>query len=175
MKYYGCLICLSLLMAMPLTAHTGFIYSADWVSSTIDVIDPAANKIVQTIKVDLPHGVNFSPDGSRIYVTSEDDEALDVVDRQTGEIIKKVPLSGHPNDVAVTKDGGRILVWSRNNPGALDIVDANSLKLKKSISVNGGLHNDALSPDGKYVVAGSVWGNVLNVIDLQSEQLAWSG
>ena len=171
-KYYGCLVCLLLLMAMPVTAHTGFIYSANWLSGTIDVIDPATNKIVQTIKVDLPHGVNFSPDGSRVYVTSEDDEALDVVDRQTGEIIKKVTLSGHPNNIAVAKDG-RILVCIRNNPGALDIVDANTLTLKKSIPVNGGLHNNALTPDGKYVVAGSIWGNVLNVIDLQTEQLAW--
>ena len=73
-KYCVCLICLSLLLAMPSMAHTGFVYSANWVSSTIDVIDPATNKIVQTIKVDLPHGVNFSPDGSRIYVTSEDEE-----------------------------------------------------------------------------------------------------
>jgi YVTN family beta-propeller protein len=172
-KYYWCLICLSLLMAMPSMARTGFIYVANWISGTIDVIDPMSNKIVQTIKVDLPHGVNFSPDGSRIYVTSEEDEVLDVLDRKTGELIKKVPLSGHPNNLVVTKDGGRILICIRNNPGALDIVDANSLTLKKSISVNGGLHNNALTPDGKYVVAGSIWGNVLNVIDLQTEQLAW--
>jgi YVTN family beta-propeller protein len=153
-------------------AHTGFVYSANWVSSTIDVIDPVTNKIVKTINVNLPHGVNFSPDGSRIYVTSEDDETLNVLDRQSGEIIKKVTLSGHPNNVAVAKDG-RILVCIRNNPGALDIVDPKSLTLKKSIPVNGGLHNNALSPDGKYVVAGSIWGNVLNVIDLQTEELAW--
>jgi YVTN family beta-propeller protein len=172
-RYNGCLTCLSLLLAMPLTAHTGFIYSANWLSGTLDVIDPVTNKVVQTIKVDLPHGVNFSPDGSRVYVTNEDEEVLDVVDRKTGEIIKKVPLSGHPNNVAVTKDGGRILVCIRNNPGAMDIVDATSLKLKKSIPVNGGLHNNKLTPDGKYVVAGSIWGNVLNVIDLQTEQLAW--
>jgi YVTN family beta-propeller protein len=172
-KYCGSLICLSLLMAMPLAARTGLIYSANWLSGTIDVIDPVSNKVVQTIKVDLPHGVNFSPDGRRIYVTSEDDEVLHVLDRKTGELIKKVSLSGHPNNVTVTKDGGRILVCIRNNPGALDIVDANSLTLKKSIPVNGGLHNNALTPDGKYVVAGSIWGNVVNVIDLQSEELAW--
>jgi YVTN family beta-propeller protein len=171
-KYCVCLICLSLLLPLPSTAHTGFVYSANWVSGTIDVIDPATNKIVQTIKVDLPHGVNFSPDGSRVYVTSEDDEVLNVVDRQSGEIIKKVHLSGHPNNIVVAKDG-RIVVCIRNNPGALDIVDPNSLSLKKSIPVAGGLHNNALTPDGKFVVAGSIWGNVLNVIDLQTEQLAW--
>ena len=146
-RYHRWLLCLLLLMAVPLAAHTGFIYSANWVSSTIDVIDPASNKIVQTIKVNLPHGVNFSPDGSRIYVTSEDDETLNVLDRPSGEIIKKVTLSGHPNNVSVAKDG-RILVCIRNNPGALDIVDPKSLTLKKSIPVNGGLHNNALSPDG---------------------------
>src|ERR1700676_3566967 len=132
-KYYGCLVCLSLLMAMPVTAHTGFIYSANWLSGTIDVIDPATNKIVQTIKVDLPHGVNFSPDGGRIYVTSEDDEVLDVVDRKTGEIIKKVPLSGHPNNVAVTKDGGRVVICIAEKPGGLAIVDTKSLEQVKTM------------------------------------------
>jgi YVTN family beta-propeller protein len=64
---------------------------------SVDVIDPATNKIVQAIAgIEVPHGVNFSPDGSRVYVSNEADATLDVVDRRSGGIIAKVPLSGHP-------------------------------------------------------------------------------
>jgi YVTN family beta-propeller protein len=171
--HYGCLICLWSLLAMPLTASTGLIVSANWVSGTVDVINARSNKVVESYKVELPHAADISPDGKRVYASNEDEEVLDVLDRKSGKIVKKIPLSGHPNNIAVTQDGGRVLVCIRNNPGAVDIVDTASLTLKKSIPVKGGLHNDWITPDGKYVVAGSIWGSALNVIDLQTEELAW--
>jgi len=35
------------------------------------------------------------------------------LDRKSGEILQKVPLSGRPNNIAITKDGRRILVGIR--------------------------------------------------------------
>ena len=85
----------TLLIALPLPARRVFIYSASSAGSTVDVIDSATNKVVQVIEsIELPHDVAFSADGSRVYISDEAENMLDVVDQKTGQIIKKVPLSG---------------------------------------------------------------------------------
>src|SRR5207253_8673074 len=39
--------------------------------------------------------------------------------------------------------------------------------------VRGNVHNTYVTPDGKFVVAGSVVGKTLTVIDVQTEDIAW--
>ena len=110
------------------------IYVTNSASDTIDVIDPATNKVVQVIRgIELPHGIVFSPDGARIYVSNEAESVLDVVDRKSGEILNKIPLSARPNNLAITKDGSQVLVGIRTQPGVLDVIDTTSLKKVKSI------------------------------------------
>src|SRR3977135_2860444 len=48
------------------------VYVTNSASNTIDALHPATNKVVQVIRgIGLPHGIGFSPDGTRIYVSSE--------------------------------------------------------------------------------------------------------
>jgi YVTN family beta-propeller protein len=161
----------------PLTASAGTvrIYITNSAGDTVDVIDPASNAVVQQIKnVVGAHGVNFSPDGSRVYISNELTETLDVYDRETATLVKKVELSDHPNNIAVTKNGDRIVVAVARGQGGLDIVDAATLTLKKTISTNGGrLHNVYVTPDGKYAIGGSIPARKLYVFDLATEELAW--
>src|ERR1700724_2410964 len=114
---------LALLFALPSSAATGRIYVTNSAGNSIDVVDSTTNKVVQVIKgIEVPHGVNFSPDGKRVYISNEAEAVLDVVDRETGQIIKAIPLSAHPNNIAVTKDGRRIFICIASKPGALDVV-----------------------------------------------------
>ncbi len=164
----------ALLVALPLYASTARIYVTNSAGNTIDVIDSATNKVVQVIKgIEVPHGVNFSPDGKRVYISNEAEAVLDVVDRETAAIIKAVPLSGHPNNIAVTKDGRRIFICIAEKPGALDIVDTASLQKAKSIPMKAPLHNVYVTPDGRFAVAGSVRGKFAVVVDVETEQVAW--
>jgi YVTN family beta-propeller protein len=162
------------LTAAPAGAGPVRIYITDSAADTVHVIDAATNKVVQVIRgIEAPHGVAFSPDGARVYVSNESTDSLDVVDRKSGKVIKKVALSGHPNNIAVSKDGGRVVVCIRDDPGMLDVIDTVSMTLKKSIPVKGGLHNVYVTPDGKHAVAGSLRSNMLTVVDLATEQVAW--
>ena len=40
--------------------------------------------------IDGPHGIDFAPDGSRVYASNESDGTLEVVDRATGPV-REVP------------------------------------------------------------------------------------
>jgi YVTN family beta-propeller protein len=153
---------------------TARVYVTNSAGATIDVIDPAKNEVVQSIRgIELPHGITFSPDGARIYVSDESESVLDVVDRKSGEILQKVPLSARPNNIAITKDGGRVLVGIRSEPGVVDVIDTVSLKRTKSIPVDGSVHNVYVTPDGRYAVSGSIENQTATIIDLDREQMAW--
>ena len=177
LKYLGLLPAAALLLAfvtLPAAAGTVRIYVTNSAGDSVHVVDPATNKVVQVIKgIEAAHGINFAPDGTRVYVSNEADSTLDVFDRKSGKIMKKVPLSGHPNNIAVTKDGGRVVVAIAEEAGALDFIDTNSLSKAKTIPVNGRQHNVYVTPDGKYSVSGSTRTGVMSVIDLQTEQPAW--
>ena len=169
-----------LFVAVPLAAATARIYVTNRGGTTIDVIDPATNKVVETIKgIESPEVVRFSPDASRLYIASRSEDVLDVMDRKSGKYIKKVPLSGWANDAAVTSDGKLILVCIRNtgtdavDAGALDIIDSASLEKIRSIPVKRGLHDIALTGDDKFAAAGSPGGQVITVFDLKSMEIAW--
>ena len=171
---------LSIFLAMPLAAGTALIYVTNRGGTTIDVIDSATNKVVHTIgNIESPEVVRFSPDGSRLYIPYRGANELLVMDRKSEKIIKRVPLSGWPNEAQTTKDGKLILVCIRNTAstvedvGALDIIDAKSLERVKSIPVERGLHDIAVTGDGKYAAAGAPGGHFVVVFDLQKMEIAW--
>src|SRR6267143_3637363 len=141
----------------------------------VHVIDPATNKVVGVIEgIEVNHGVGGSPDGTRIYISDEAKSTLDAVDAKTMKLIKKVKLSGHPNNMAVGKDGKRVYVGIAQAPGGVDVIDAASMQRVKTIPTKGAIHNAYVTPDGKYVVAGSIQGKSVNVIDAKTEEPAWT-
>src|SRR5713101_6233687 len=141
----------------------------------VHVIDPVTNKVVGVISgIEVNHGAAVAPDGSRIYVSDEADSTLDVVDGKTLKVIKRIPLSGHPNNIAIGRDGRRVYVAIAQAPGGVDVIDTASLERVKTVLTKWSIHNPYVTPDGKYVVAGSIQSKTINVIDTQTEQLAWS-
>jgi len=168
-----CLL-LALSFAIPLLASTGRVYVTNSAGNSVDVVDSATNKVVQVIKgIEVPHGVNFSPDGKRVYISNESDHVLDVVDRESGNIIKTIPLSGRPNNIAVTKDGRQIFICIASKPGALDVVDTTLMEKSKSIPMKAPMHNVYITPDGRFAVAGSVPGKFAVVVDIETANVVW--
>ena len=140
----------------------------------VSIIDPATNKVIGDIRgIEVNHGAAAAPDGSRIYVSNEASSTLDVVDARTLRVMTRIPLSGHPNNIAASKDGKRVYVAIREEAGAVDVIDTIGLVRAKSIPIKGAGHNAYVTPDGRYVVAGSVAGKSMTVIDAQTEEPVW--
>ena len=169
-KYYA----LGLLLALPLAANADRIYQTNSAGDSVDIIDSATNAVVLQVKdIEVPHGVTFSPDGTRAYISCESENTLWATDTKTGKLLGKAALSGHPNNIAISKDGRRVFVGILSGAGAVEVVDTASLKSIKIIAVKGGVHNAYVTRDGKYVVAGSIVGKILTVIDAQTLQPVW--
>ena len=141
----------------------------------IHLIDPSSNTIVGEIKgVPINHGAAADPDGRRFYISSEAEQTLHVVDGKTLQTTKKIPLSGRPNNMSISRDGRRVYVGIVSAPGAVDVIDTASLEKVKSIPTKGGIHNVYVTPDGLHVVAGSIAGRLMTVIDAKTEEPIWT-
>ena len=165
---------LLLLAALPLFAGSVRIYQTNSAGDHVDVIDPVSNKVVMKVEgIEVPHGVAFSPDGKRAYITCESESTLWATDTKTGKLIAKAQLSGHPNNLSVSNDGKYAFVGIAVAPGAVDVIDTATMKLAKSVPVKGAVHNVYVTPDGKYAVAGSIPGKIITVIDAKTLEVAW--
>jgi len=150
------------------------IFQTNSAGDNVHVIDPVTNTVVGVITgIEANHGVAVAPDGSRIYISDEAESSLDIADGTTFKVIKRIRLSGHPNNIAIDRDGRRVYVGIIQEPGGVDVIDTATLQRLKTIPTKGTIHNAYVTPDGKFVVAGSIQGKTINVIDAASEQPAW--
>jgi YVTN family beta-propeller protein len=171
------MLLLTIILALPAAsgATTIRIIQTNSAGDNIHLIDPATNKVVAEITgIEVNHGAAAAPDGSWFYISDEAEHTLDVVDGKTLGVTKRIPLSGRPNNVAISRDGRRVYVAIVSAPGAVDVIDTSTLERAKSIATRGGVHNTFVTPDGRFVIAGSIAGKNLTVIDGKSEEPVWS-
>src|SRR5262249_8907034 len=128
MKTILSVVLLALATTLSLHAATVRIVQTNAAGDSVMLIDPASNKVVGEIKdIEVNHGAAAAPDGSRLYITNEAESTLDVADLKTLKVIKKIPLTNHPNNVAISRDGKRVYAAIVAGAGAVDVVDTGTL------------------------------------------------
>ena len=89
----------------------------------VHIIDPATHKVVDMILgIPMAHGVTSAPDGSALYFSNEVDRTLDIVPTKTLRVTKQIPLTGRPNNVAITPDGSKVYVAITREDAFVDVV-----------------------------------------------------
>jgi YVTN family beta-propeller protein len=165
----------TLLFTASLAAQKVRIVQTNSAGDNVHLIDPATNKVAGIIEgIEVSHGAGVAPDGKHIYISDVAESTLDVVDAKTLKVTNRIPLSGHPNNMAVGKDGRKVYVGIIQAPGGVDVIDTVALKRIKTVPTKGSIHNAYVTPDGKYVVAGSIQGKTINVIDANTDEPAWT-
>ena len=144
----------------------------------VSVIDTTSNTVEPLAS--LPGGASasaiaISPDGTRLYVTSQDwtssSSSLSVLDAADGAVIATIPLSTHSDDgqpsqgVAVSPDGKRVYVVDPSTDSVLE-VDTATNTVTGSIPVGDGPQAVVVSPDGKHLYVTNGNDDTVSVIDL---------
>jgi YVTN family beta-propeller protein len=151
------------------------IIQTNFAGDNVSIIDAVTNKVVGHITgIELNHGVAVNPNGKFIYVSDETNLSLDVVDGKSFEVLKKIVLTGHPNNITISHDGARVYVAIVGKDGGVDVIDTVAQKDIKFIPTHNAIHNPYVTPDGKYVLAGSIQGKMISVIDTQSDEVAFT-
>jgi YVTN family beta-propeller protein len=170
------------LCAAPLVAqhedHAGQkvrILQTNSAGDNVHIIDPVTNKVVGVINgIEVNHGIGAAPDGSRIYVSDEAESTLDAVDAKDAQSHQE-GAADRPSEQHGGQQGWkRVYVGIIQEPGGVNVIDTATLTRVKNIPTKGTIHNPYVTPDGKYVVAGSIAGKSINVIDAKTEEPAWT-
>ena len=157
-----------------LSAATVRVYVTNAAGDRVHVIDASTNKVIEEIKgIEIPSGIDFSHDKKVVYVSCEGEKTLDFIDRASGNILGKAPLTGRPNSISTSPDGKFVFVAIAQGPGGVDVVDTASMKRVKTIPIKGAVHYAYLTPDGKYIAATSIPGKSITIIDIATQEPAW--
>lgn len=160
-----------------LAAQTGTIrvVQTNAAGDNVHLIDPASNDVVDVIHgIPMAHGVTSAPDGSALYFSNEVDHTLDVVPTNTLKVTRQIPLSGRPNNIAVTPDGEKVYVAITRGDAFVDVIDVAAGEVTKAIPTLGGVHNVFITPDGRFIAAGMIGARTLTIIDTEIDEPVWS-
>ncbi len=114
----------------------------------VAVVDTAQNKVLGTIAVPKgPHGLVVTPDGRKVYVSSDGASTVSVIDTATDRVVTSIEVGANPHGLAVSGDGSRVLVLGWGSNRAL-IIDTATDRVSGQVSV-AQPHNGTLSRDGR--------------------------
>src|ERR1051325_7343834 len=120
----------------------------------VAVIDTAQNRVVSTIAVPKgPHGLVITPDGRKVYVSSDGASTVSVIDTATDKIVASIDVGTNPHGLAMSRDGRKVLVSAFGSNRAL-IIDTATDKVTGEAAVPQ-VHNGTISPDGTRAWVGS--------------------
>jgi len=138
------------------------------------VIDIASRKVVGD--VDFGHGVRphcavYDPLNKLLYVTTELDETISIIDPQTLKIVGTIP-TGEPYShmLAISHDGH--LGYTANvKPGTVSVLDMKARKTLTVIPISPETQRIAISMDDKMVFTADQTKPQLAVIDTKTDKL----
>src|SRR2546429_7044899 len=114
----------------------------------VAVVDTSQNKVLGTIAVPKgPHGLVVTPDGRKVYVSSDGASTVSVIDTARNRVVASIDVGANPHGLAVSGDGSRVLVlgWGSNHVLVIDTT-ADRVIGKVPIAQP---HNGTLSRDGR--------------------------
>ena len=127
------------------------LYVLSSAGNDVTVVDVATNKILDTIEVgDRPHGIAAPRSHDVLYVATEFDNGLTVIDPVRDVVVKKYSIFGsRPNEIDVTSDG-RLVYLPILGHGVYEVFDTQKEQIVARIATNGMPHNVVISPDDRF-------------------------
>src|ERR1700722_17355785 len=138
------------------------------------VIDPLSRKALGHI--DFGHGVRLhlpvlDPASGLLYVTTELDKTVTIVDPRTRKIIGAVPTGQEESHMLAISHDGKLGYTSNVGPGTVSVLDLVGRKTIAVIPVSGQVQRIAISADDKLVFTADQTKPQLAVIDTATNKV----
>ena len=147
-------------------------YLGEFESNDIAVVNTADNNIIKRIPVPKGiHGVAITPDGSRVFVSSDAGNTITVIDATKDEIASSILTGKAPHGLITRADGKYIYAAVFGDDQILEI-NARTYKVERTFDAPSP-HNLAVSPDNKvlYFAAQKSGQTGIGQIDLSSGKM----
>jgi len=142
--------------------------------SKIDVIDIASRKV--TGSIDFGHGVRphcalIGPKDGMLYVTTEIDKTISIIDPKTLRIVGSIPTGQAESHMLVIAPDGKRGYTANVGPGTISVLDMENRKTLGVIPVSGEIQRIAISTDGKLMFTSDQTKPQLAVIDTATSKI----
>jgi len=138
------------------------------------VIDLASRKVVGNVdfgKGVRPHDPVFGPKNGLLYVTTELNRAIAIIDPKTLKIIGSVPTDQDQSHMLVISRDGKHGYTANVGPGTVSVLDLEAHKTIAVIPVSGQIQRIALSVDGSKIFTSDQTKPQLAVIDTATSKV----
>jgi DNA-binding beta-propeller fold protein YncE len=140
----------------------------------IVVIDIAAHKVVGQIDFDhgvRPHCAIFGPKDGLLYVSTEIDHSITIIDPKTLKIVGSIP-TGQPESHMFTVSHDGMRGYTANvGPGTVSVLDLKARKTLAVIPVSGNTQRIAISNDDRWVFTADQTAPRMAAIDTTTNKL----
>jgi YVTN family beta-propeller protein len=143
--------------------------------SKIAVIDTAThNKISE---IDFGHGVRphcpvFGPKDGLLYVTTELNQSISIIDPKTNKIIGSIPTTQPESHMLALSHDGLRGYTANVGPGTVSVLDIKARKTIAVIPISGNTQRISISPDDRMVFTSDQTKPQLAVIDTATKKVA---
>ncbi len=127
-----------------------------------------------------PWGITVSPDGSKVYVTSNDSNTVSVIDTAAKKVTATINVGNKPSGIAVTPDGTKVYV-ANSLDNTTSVIDTATNTVTTTVPVDSFPTGVAVTPDGTkvYVTSAtytenSTYNSTVSVIDTITNTVAAS-
>lgn len=141
---------------------------------TIDVVDLASKKVIDSLDLgrpSRPHHAVFGPKDGLLYVTTELNDSVTVINPYTLEILHEIPTGRSQSHMLTISPDNRRGYTANVRPGTVSVLDIEKASLEKVIPVADVIQRISISADGSLVFTADQERPRLAVIDTASLQL----
>ena len=120
----------------------------------IAVIDIATRKVVGNVAFDhgvRPHCPMIGPKDGRLYVTTELDKSITIIDPQSLKIVGTLPTGQPESHMLALSHDGRRAYTANVGPGTVSVIDIAARNVLKVIPISSNTQRISISPDDKWV------------------------
>ena len=138
------------------------------------VIDIASRKVTGTVNFGRgvrPHLPVFGPKNGMLYVTTELDQAIAIIDPKTLKIVGQIPTGQPESHMLVISHDGRRGYTANVGPGTVSVLDMEAKKTLAVIPISGETQRISISPDDKWVFTSDQKEPRLAVIDTATNKV----
>jgi len=142
--------------------------------SEISVIDLASRKVVN--KIDFGHGVRphcaiYDTHSGMLFVTTELDKSISIIDPKTLKIVGSVPTGQEQSHMLVLSHDGKRGYTANVGPGTVSVLDMVNRKTLEVIPISGNTQRISISRDGSMVFTADQKKPQLAVIDTATNKV----
>lgn len=142
---------------------------------TIVAIDIASRKVTGDVRFNhgvRPHCPLIGPKDGLLYVTTELDKTITIIDPKTLKIMGALPTGQEQSHMAVLSHDGKRAYTANVGPGTVSVIDVPQRKVLKVIKISDNTQRISITPDDKWVFTADQTKAQMAAIDTTKNELA---